>query len=198
METKYLASTQKTGDEIFCFDGNAVGISLADYWSWAYSDLANNTERGKLAEFIVASALGATERITSVWDSFDLLYMDKGIEVKSAAYLQSWYQEKESYIEFAVRPTLGMIGNTGAYDNDRKRQSDVYVFCFLKHKDKLTLNPQDLDQWEFYIVPTAMLDRLIPTQKHIALSFFRKNGIHPCQYSEIRSRVELAISNEVI
>jgi hypothetical protein len=97
-----------------------------------------------------------------------------------------------------VRPALGVIGNTGTYDNERKRQSDVYVFCLLNHRDKLTLNPLDLDQWEFYIVSTALLDKLVPTQKKIALSFFFKKGIQPCRYSEIRSRVEQAIVNAAV
>lgn len=193
METKFVAPTQKTGKEDFIINGSSVGVSLANYWSWAYSDLANNTERGKLAEFIVASALGLADNIGATWDSFDLKYKGKGVEVKSAAYLQSWHQEKESYIGFTVRPTVGLVGNTGTYDNDRKRQSDVYVCCLLKHKDKLTFNPLDLDQWEFFVVPTALLDKLIPTQKHIALSFFTKNGILPCSYSEIRFCVEQAI-----
>jgi hypothetical protein len=91
-----------------------------------------------------------------------------------------------------------VIGDTGTYDNDRKRQSDVYVFCLLNHRDKLTLNPLDLDQWEFYIVPTPLLDKLVPAQKKIALSFFLKNGIPPCRYSEIRSSVEQAIGNATL
>ena len=194
METKFVPSTQKTGKENFEFKGNSVGVALADFWSWAYSDLVNNTERGKLAEFIVASALDVHGKIAATWDSFDLKFMEKGIEVKSAAFLQSWSQEKESYIEFAIRPTLGIIENTGSYDKVCKRQSDAYVFCFLKHMDKLTLDPLDLDQWEFYVVSTALLNKLVPKQKKIALSFFAKNDIKACHYSEIRTCVEAALN----
>lgn len=32
--------------------------TLADFWSWAHSDLMGNTERGILAEYIVACSLG--------------------------------------------------------------------------------------------------------------------------------------------
>jgi len=38
--------------------------TLRDFWAWAYSDLIGNTERGRLAEFIVAMALGITEGIS--------------------------------------------------------------------------------------------------------------------------------------
>jgi hypothetical protein len=34
-----------------------VGATVADFWGWSRSDLLDNTERGVLAEFIVATAL---------------------------------------------------------------------------------------------------------------------------------------------
>lgn len=193
MESNDITPVRKTGKERFSIADVAQNISLLDYWSWAHSDLIVNTERGKLAEFIVASALGIHGELNSVWGSFDLLYKGKGIEVKSAAYLQSWRQVKDSYIEFSIRPTLGVIGDTGTYDNNRRRQSDAYVFCLLKHRDKQTVNPLDLDQWAFYVAPTALLNETVPIQKKIAVSFFSKYGIAPCGYSEIQSQVERAI-----
>ena len=195
METKFVAATRKTGREEFVINGYSAGHLLVDYWAWAYSDLVNNVDRGKLAEFIVASALGMADGVSATWDKFDILYNGSGIEVKSSSYLQSWAQERESYIGFAVRPTMAPIGNTATYDNERKRQSDVYVFCLLKHKDKLTLDALNLDQWEFYVVPTALLDKLIPTQKSIALSFMQKHNIAPCSYSEIKMYVDNIINN---
>lgn len=194
METSMVVLTRKTGKEVFASRNAATDFSLSDYWSWAHSDLVNNAEWGKVAEFIVASALGVADKPCTVWDSFDLLYKGKGIEVKSAAYLQSWRQKKESYIAFSVRPTVGLVEDTGTYDNDRKRQSHAYVFCLLKHRDKQTVNPLDLDQWEFYVAPTALLDKHIPTQKTIVFSFFEKYGISPCGYSEIRANVDKAIA----
>jgi hypothetical protein len=35
-----------------------VGLTVADFWGWSRSDLLDNTERGVLAELIVAAALG--------------------------------------------------------------------------------------------------------------------------------------------
>ncbi len=195
METKFIAATRKTGGEQFIYNGHSVEHFLVDYWAWAYSDLVNNVDRGKLAEFIVASALGASDGVSATWDKFDILYRGSGIEVKSSSYLQSWAQERESYIGFAVRPTVAPIANTATYDDERKRQSDVYVFCLLKHKDKLTLDALNLDQWEFYVVPTALLNELIPTQKSISLSFLQKHNVVPCDYSEIKIRVDDIVNN---
>lgn len=48
----------KSGTEPFRVNSSSAPFSLIDYWRWAHSDLVVNTERGVLAEFIVARALG--------------------------------------------------------------------------------------------------------------------------------------------
>ncbi len=45
---------------------------------------------------------------------------------------------------------------------ERKRQADVYVFALLSHRDKATLDPLNVAQWEFYILPAAVLDIKVP------------------------------------
>lgn len=44
---------QLTGYEEFTLNGQTTGITARDFWSWAYSDMLNNTYRGVLAEFLV-------------------------------------------------------------------------------------------------------------------------------------------------
>lgn len=93
----------RRGEEPFFQDGRPAGLKLIDFWSWAYSDVLNNTERGILAEFLVAFALGLDlQKPRGAWDAFDLLYRGKGIEVKSASYHQSWFQKGMSLISFNV------------------------------------------------------------------------------------------------
>ncbi|WP_020133809.1 hypothetical protein [Streptomyces sp. 351MFTsu5.1] len=53
-----LARTRRNSREPIQAGGETVG-RLGDFWSWACSDLANNTMRGVLAEYLVATALGA-------------------------------------------------------------------------------------------------------------------------------------------
>ncbi len=55
-----IETKKKTGDEPFLNEGDDA-YTLRDFWAWAYSDLVGNTERGRLAEFIVAMARGITE-----------------------------------------------------------------------------------------------------------------------------------------
>ncbi len=43
------------------------GLTVGDFWSWAYSDLLSNANRGVFAEFIVAVALGVHEQPRLEW-----------------------------------------------------------------------------------------------------------------------------------
>ena len=119
-------------EELLSPDGKTVS-HLIDFWRWAYSDLNGNAERGALAEFIVACALGiqGSERIS--WDKYDL-HSKEGIriEVKTSGYLQTWQQEKLSTPIFGINPTYGWDSKTNKYDTVKKRQSDIYVFCLHK------------------------------------------------------------------
>jgi hypothetical protein len=64
---------------------------VGDFWSWAYSDILSNTDRAVFAEFVVGTALGVTDVPSVGWDAVDLRYVDKTIEVKISAYIQSWH-----------------------------------------------------------------------------------------------------------
>ena len=44
--------------------------------------------------------------------------------------------------------------------SDERRHADLYVFCLHHHKEKETLNPLDLAQWTFYVLPTARLESI--------------------------------------
>jgi hypothetical protein len=165
--------TLKTGDEHLSGTVN----TLLDFWRWNSSDLVNNTTRGLLAEFIVASALGIDLSVPregwSVWD----LTSPEGIriEVKSAAYLQSWTQRKLSRINFSIRPVHEWNVEYSSFTKSMlERFADVYVFCLLKHKDKETLNPLDLTQWEFYVISTDELNSKSRISKSISLSSIQK------------------------
>ena len=41
----------------------------------------------------------------------------------------------------------------------KRRQAEVYVFALLAHQHGATLDPLDVAQWEFFVVPTVTLDR---------------------------------------
>lgn len=155
-----IPAKRKTGRERLV-DGPAdLGVTLSDFWGWSASDLVSNTLRGVLAEFIVARAVGIdTGGVREEWAAFDLRTPEGiTIEVKSAAYLQSWHQKKLSSISFRTPKTVRWDADTGAYDGPAKRHADVYVFALLAYSDLETLNPLDVGQWRFFVVPTPALD----------------------------------------
>ncbi len=180
-----LNLTRKTGDEPFTLSGKQLDLRLADFWKWSVSDLVSNATRGILAEFLVASALEVSGGIRNEWDAFDILFRNIKIEVKSAAYLQSWAHAKLSKITFTIRQTYAWDSQTNKSETEMRRQADIYVFCLLKHLDKETLNPLNLDQWEFYLLPSKILDEKLPTQKTISLAKLLK--LEPCvaKYEEL-------------
>ena len=152
----------RSGCEPFHAGGKAQGPALRDYWRWSGSDLLGNVQRGGLAEFLVASALNPTEELREEWGGFDVEVPGCGtVEVKSAAYIQSWEQRDYSRIDFDIaKRTSAWNPKTGTYKelDPPQRVADVYVFCLLSHKCQKTIDPLNVEQWEFYVVRRSQLD----------------------------------------
>ena len=149
-----------------------AAADILDYWSWAYSDIVGNTNRGALAEFIVARAIGSEPAVRNDWAAYDL-ETPSGIkvEVKSSAYLQSWHQTTVSAPSFSIRKAKEWSPETNEFGEERLRHSDVYVFCLLAYKgDKRLLDPLDLSQWEFYVVKTSEIDRIFGERSSIGIN----------------------------
>ena len=145
--------------------------TIGDYWQWAFSDLIGNTERGVIAEYLVAMASGSERPVRNSWEPYDIQSTNgKKIEVKSAAYVQSWAQSKPSQIRFSIRKTLEWVPEENRFGKDRKRHSDLYVFCVLTEKIKSEVNPLDIEQWEFYIMSTQLIDKELADSKSISLA----------------------------
>ena len=171
-----------------------MNVSLSDFHQWAYSDVLTNTQRGVLAEYIVAKALGIEEKGRVEWDSFDLVTKEGiKIEVKSSAYLQTWQQKRLSTIKFGIQPTTSWDATKNEYINEVKRQADVYVFCVLHHQEQETVNPLDLTQWTFYVLETKVLNEKCELQKTIGLKSLLKLDAVVCDYSKLHSIIEKLI-----
>ena len=137
-------------------------LNKQEFLAWAYDDLLTNTTRGVLAEYIVATALGIHDTKRVEWDQYDLDIDGVGVEVKSAAYVQTWKQAQISKIMFGIRPAKGWDARTDTSADSAKRSADVYVFCLLEGEDRQHIDPLDVAQWTFYVLPTSELDRKIP------------------------------------
>lgn len=186
-----LSINKKTGKESFHQNGKSLNTNLLEFWQWSASDLISNTARGILAEYIVACDLGVANGVRMEWDAYEL-QTENGIkvEVKSAAYLQSWHQNKLSAISFGIASSFAWDAEINKFVTEKKRQADIYVFCLLKHKDKKTVDPLNVNQWEFSLLPTIILNQKAKNQKRI--SFNKLLSLKPTKitFGEIEKTIE--------
>jgi len=181
-----VETIKKTGKESFLLNGEKLPFDVLSFWKWSSSELLGNALRGVLAEFIIASALGITEKPREEWDTYDLITpTGLKIEVKSTSYLQSWEQSKLSKIIFGIRATQITQTNGG----EKIRRSDVYIFCVLSHQDKHTIDPLDLSQWDFYILETVILNEQVEMQKTITLSSLLRLNPVKVKYDGLKNAI---------
>jgi hypothetical protein len=192
-----LTTTRKTGAERFHDCGKELGFDLLTFWQWSTSDLVSNVTRGRFAEYLVARALGlSADGVRDEWAAFDLCtVLGTKVEVKSAAYVQSWYQRALSAVKFVVPKTLAWDAKTNKQAQEARRQADVYVFALLAHVDKTTIDPLDVSQWRFYVLPTAILDARSRSQHSITLTSLEAVAGSPVDYWDLNDAVERAAAN---
>lgn len=186
-----VPSTRKSGSERFRDGLRELDFDLRSFWQWSASDLVSNATRGIVAEYLVARAIGANAGgVRDEWAAYDLETEDGvKVEVKSAAFLQSWYQGKPSRVSFVVPKTRAWDPLTNLLSEKRVRQADVYVFALLAHQDKQTIDPMDVGQWTFYVLPTAVLDGRTRSQHSITLPTLCRLCDRPLGYRELRAAV---------
>ena len=190
-EPKYprLLSTRLSGDEEFKNAGNNGNFSIKDYWSWAHSNLVANVERGALAEYLVATALGISsgDSWRDLWTDSDLIDGKIRIEVKSASYIQDWDQPDYSKIKFA-----GLKGRS-VFDLEnrgvKEYKSDIYVFCLQAHKDHATFDILNLDQWRFWVFTRQELFDLSNNAASISLKRIEEHGHPSLEFAELAASI---------
>ena len=176
MNLDRIIATKKSGDERLTFNRRPLEFSLHDFWSWTMSDILSNATRGIFAEYIVGTAINFDKSaVRDEWSAYDLETSDGiKLEIKSSAYLQSWSQKDFSKISFSTKAALYWDSSLDVQETEKKRHADVYVFCLLHHTVKETLDPLNLDQWEFYILSTMELNCYTRSQHSITLNSLRK------------------------
>jgi len=188
MVNKFDVKTfKKTWKENFSLNNKNLDFQLFDFWSWNTSDLLNNAMRWKLAEYIIARVLWIDWWFRIEWDEYDLVYKDLKIEIKSWAYIQSWEQDKYSNIVLTIKPTKDFNWT------EFKRQSDIYIFAILSHKDASTINPLKLEQWDFYILSTNVMNEKLWEQKTIGLKWLLALNPIKCGFDTLKREVESVI-----
>jgi len=69
------------------------------------------------------------------------------------------------------------------------------VFCILAHKEKSTVDPLNLAQWEFYVLPTHVLNQELGNQKTLSLPVLLRLNPEKVQYEEIGATIRSILSS---
>ena len=195
---KPIYSSRRRDTDYIHMDGDRVasGATLLNFWEWYGSDLLNNAARGAFAEYIVAIAVGddrVFEKVRDGWDPFDLLMSGVvKIEVKSLAYIQNWLQRKEYSPTFDIARKFAWDARAGTYSDTQIRSSDVYVFCLYNRRAADagdTLDPLNVSQWDFFILPTLVLEREVPEQKTISIGGLKRLGARKVSFEQIHDTI---------
>ncbi|MFM7312216.1 MAG: hypothetical protein ACKO0M_03455 [Cyanobium sp.] len=144
---------------------------LDAFCRWNCGPLMEHRTRGAYAEWLVHRALaldpgefrGEEARLTLAGGELSL-------EVKSSAYLQAWPQGDLSRISFPIE----------------QRAASAYVFCLLAEQDPGRVNPQDLEQWRFWVVPTRSLH---PERQSIGLQALIRAHGEGLRYEDLAGRI---------
>lgn len=169
------------------------GMTVRDFWSWGFSDLRQNVNRGILAEFLVAKAVGAGAEVRHAWDDFDVLAPDgTRIEVKSAGYLQSWSQKQLSRISFSGLRAREWDEETGQRSGEETFKADVYVFALQTTRDPDRYDMTDLDSWRFHVLPVATLRELDCSS--ISLATLTRHGFESCPLGDLAEAIREAVN----
>ena len=180
----------KSGEEELFSQQKSLPFKLFDFWKWNSSDLLSNATRGRFAEFIVATAMGIRLDVPrDEWAAYDLVTPEGiKIEVKSAAFIQSWHQDKLSKISFSIKPSFYWDSATNKQSSTKSRYVDVYVMCLLTSQDQETIDPLDLDQWKFYVLSVAEINAYERSQTSITLASLEKLTL-PILYNQLQQEV---------
>ncbi len=170
--------------------------TVGDFWSWAYSDIRSNRNRGIFAEFLVGTALGAVDQPRIEWDGYDLLYRDRRIEVKASGYVQSWNQTRPSTISFNIAPRLAWDSQTNTYALVPARANDCYVFCLHAEQERDAAQVLKVEQWKFYVVPTSTLLAQFGNQKTIRLGpLTTRCNVTPIDFTQLKNAVDRVLDS---
>ena len=182
-----------TGEESICDEKGRSIATLRDFWSWGYSNLTSNTQRGTYAEYLVSTALEAEAPTKTDWGPYDVLTPEGiKVEVKASGYLQAWKQAHLSKISFGINQSHKYDYGAKAYNYEAPelvRQADVYVFCVEKCQDPKALNERDLSQWDFYVISARRINESLGSHKTVTLSKLIKVGAQKVAFNNLKAAV---------
>lgn len=182
------------GNEKFILNNNKLDFGILDFWIYKYSNIYNMQE--VIAEFIVEKALNIEKSYnTDYWTLFDILYRNCRIEIKETSYYHPWNENGKvsNQRSFGITKANSNYENNGS-ENKFERQNDIYVFCLNTGTTKESSNPMNLNNWEFYIVPTSVINEKCSNNKTISLNKVRQLT-KAVSYDNLQESIDYLIDN---
>lgn len=95
--------------------------------------------------------------------------------------------------DFSIDKTVGQHSEKIP---EPERQNDVYVFCLNTGNTFVDSDPFELSHWEFYVVPTAIINGKFDDKDKISINHIRdttelKNGVPYCR---LKSAIDAALA----
>lgn len=189
-----LVRSRLLGTEALHRNGAPLDLNVLTFWQWAASDLVGNTFRGCLAEFLVAVDLGLSDGVRRDWEGCDLVARDGlRIEVKTSGYIQSWKQRRLSTPRFSIRRARAWNPTTDTFTLEPDRNSDMYVFCLHHHRDKSTVDPLDVSQWSFFVLPTSTVNARFGARSSVSLADLENAGARRAVFGQIGKVIHVVL-----
>lgn len=163
--------TEYQGCETFNHEGQPLlrPTNVEEYWAWAHSNLANNVERGLVAEYLVRHALELRDGPRDHWmRESDLNVEGHNIQVKCSAFMQSWEQSRDSKIQFRLKRD--------------KLNCDLFIFAVWWAQGGVRpdapISIIDVGQWWFFLITgenlrTVLENRRNPGAKTVSVTLKR-------------------------
>ncbi len=184
-----------TGDERFEAGGKPLALTMLDFWRYSFSNIFDI--QGDIAEFVVAKALGLDEPYNKdCWTLYDIPYRGRRVEIKETSYYHSFTEPGK-----VSRQRIFGIGKANsAYEDQSKenvfeRQNDVYIFCVINGDDPESGYTLNLDNWDFYVVPTTVINEKCGEQKTISLKRIQNFGYAPVPYEQLKGELDRLIDD---
>ena len=182
-----------TGKENFELNGKPIGFDMLDFWKVEFSNIYDMQD--EISEFIVAKALGIDVPYNKeIWTLYDVSYRDTRIEVKETSYYHPWNKDGN----VSNQRSFGITKANSSYEhpdqpNRFERQNDIYIFCVVNGETRETSNPLVLDNWDFYVVPTYVINEKCKNNKTISLNRIINLGYNPIRFDMLKQEVDLVI-----
>lgn len=152
------------------------GLTVADFWAWAYSDLLTPESRNAFAQFVVAAELDVANTARVTWTGEGLSYRGALLRVRYAGHVAAWDVDVPARegprstsdgkrAKWTREPELVDLGAEG--------NANAYVICHAPERDGAALDPLDVSHWEYYVLPHHIVQREAGEQRTLELRRLR-------------------------